>query len=85
MRHTEEAARRFERLADRLDPATAAVDDLSDPAGYRRGSRPRPPGRGSGHRTGDHRPRSRAKLEPDRDGLGVSRQAALPQFASKVG
>ncbi|HUZ52891.1 MAG TPA: hypothetical protein VMU94_10230, partial [Streptosporangiaceae bacterium] len=34
MRHTdaqiEDAARRFERLAGQLDPATAQVDDLSD-------------------------------------------------------
>lgn len=34
MRHTdaqiEEAARRFEELADQLGPASAAVDDLSD-------------------------------------------------------
>jgi len=34
MRHTdaqiEEAARRFQRLADQLDPATVQVDDLSD-------------------------------------------------------
>ena len=36
MRHTnaeiEEAARRFEQLADQLDPAAATVDDLSGTA-----------------------------------------------------
>lgn len=89
MRHTdaqiEEAARRFERLADQLDPATAAVDDLSDLRAIAEAA-------DQVHRdealvtervaAARARGRSWNRIAV---ALGVSRQDARHRFASKIG
>jgi hypothetical protein len=49
MKHTEaeieDAARRFDRLAELLDPAATVADDISRSASHRRSGRPGSPGR----------------------------------------
>jgi hypothetical protein len=54
----EEAARRFETLADELDPETASVDGLAD---LRPSPRPRPPA-------------PSAATPPDKAAMGAGRQ-----------
>lgn len=89
MRHTdaqiEEAARRFDQLADRLDPATAAVDDLSDLRAIAEAAdQVRRDEALVTERVGAARARGRS-WNRIAIALGVSRQAARHRFASKTG
>jgi hypothetical protein len=89
IRHTdaeiEDAARRFQRLTDQLDPATAQVDDLSDlraiaeAADQVRRDEALVTERVAAART---RGRSWNRIAV---ALGVSRQAARHRFADKAG
>lgn len=89
MRHTdaqiEEAARRFEQLADQLDPATAAADDLSDLRAIAEAAdQVRRDEAMVTERVAAARARGRS-WNRIAVALGVSRQAARHRFASKVG
>jgi hypothetical protein len=89
MRHTdaqiEEAAQRFERLADQLNPATAAVDDLSDLRAIAEAAdQVRRDEALVTERVAAARARGRS-WNRIAVALGVSRQAARHRFASKVG
>ena len=89
MRHTdaqiEEAAHRFERLADQLDPATAAADDLSDLRAIAEAAdQVRRDEALVTERVAAARARGRS-WNRIAVALGVSRQAARHRFASKVG
>jgi hypothetical protein len=89
MRHTdrqiEEAAARFARLADSLDPANVAADDLSDLRAVAEAA--------DQVRRDEAVVTERVAAGPGRGwswnriavALGVSRQAARHRFASKVG
>jgi hypothetical protein len=89
MRYTdeqiEETSRRFEELADQLDPATAAVDDLSD---LRAIAEAADQVRRDEALVTERVARARAlgrSWNRIAVALGVSRQAARHRFASKVG
>jgi hypothetical protein len=89
MRHTdaeiENAARRFEQLADQLDPATAGVDDLSDLRAIAEAAdQVRRDEALVTERVAAARARGRS-WNRIALALGVSRQAARHRFASKVG
>jgi hypothetical protein len=89
MRHTdaqiEEAARRFEQLADQLDPATAAADDLSDLRAIAEAADQVRRDEGLvTERVAAARARGRS-WNRIAVALGVSRQAARHRFAGKVG
>jgi hypothetical protein len=89
MRHTdaqiEDAARRFDQLADRLDPATAVVDDLSDLRAIAEAAEQvRRDEALVAERVAAARARGRS-WNRIAVALGVSRQAARHRFASKVG
>jgi hypothetical protein len=89
MRHTdaqiEEAARRFEQLADQLDPATAAADDLSDLRAIAEAAdQVRRDEALVTERVAAARARGRS-WNRIAVALGVSRQAARHRFASKIG
>ncbi len=89
MRHTdaqiEDAALRFEQLADQLDPATAAVDDLSDLRAIAEAAdQVRRDEALVTERVATARARGRS-WNRIAVALGVSRQAARHRFASKVG
>ena len=89
MRYTddqiEEAARRFEELADRLDLASAAVDDLSDLRAIAEAAdQVRRDEALVTERVAQARARGRS-WNRIAVALGVSRQAARHRFASKVG
>jgi hypothetical protein len=89
MRHTdaqiEEAAQRFERLADQLNPATAAMDDLSDLRAIAEAAdQVRRDEALVTERVAAARARGRS-WNRIAVALGVSRQAARHRFASKVG
>jgi hypothetical protein len=89
MRYTdaqiEEAARRFEELADHLDPATAAVDDLSDLRAIAEAAEQvRRDEALVTERVAAARARGRS-WNRIAVALGVSRQAARHRFTSKVG
>ncbi len=78
MKHTdaeiEDAARRFEHLADNLDPASVAAEDLSDLRAEALVT----------ERVAAARARGRS-WNRIAVALGVSRQAARHRFADKVG
>ena len=81
----EEAADRFQRLADALDPETAKVDDLSD---LRAVAEAADQVRQSEAMVTERVAAARAKGRSWNRiaiALGVSRQAARHRFASKVG
>jgi len=89
MRHTdaeiEEAASRFEQLADNLDPATATADDLSD---LRAVAEAADQGRRDEALVTERVAAARARGRSWNRiavALGVSRQAARHRFANKVG
>ena len=89
MRHTdaeiEEAASRFERLAENLDPATATAEDLSDlRAVAEAADKVRRDEALVTERVAAARARGRSwnKIAL---ALGVSRQAARHRFADKIG
>lgn len=89
MRHTdkqiEEAASRFRRLAETLDPETAKVDDLSD---LRAVAEAADQVRQSEALVSDRVAAARAKGRSWNRiaiALGVSRQAARHRFADEVG
>jgi hypothetical protein len=89
MRHTdaqiEEAARRFEQLADQLDPATTAANDLSDLRAIAEAAdQVRRDEALVTERVAAARARGRS-WNRIAVALGVSRQAARHRFASKVG
>jgi hypothetical protein len=89
MRHSdaqiEEAASRFEQLADNLDPATANVDDLSDlRAVAEAADQVRRDEALVTERVAAARARGRS-WNRIAVALGVSRQAARHRFADKVG
>ncbi|MGH3300849.1 MAG: hypothetical protein ACRDOK_04020 [Streptosporangiaceae bacterium] len=89
MTHTdaeiEEAASRFQRLADALDPATAKVDDLSDlRAVAEAADQVRRSEAMVTERVGAARAKGRS-WNRIAIALGVSRQAARHRFADKVG
>ncbi len=89
MRHTdaeiEEAASRFEQLADNLDPATATADDLSDlRAVAEAADQVRRDEALVTERVAAARARGRS-WNRIAVALGVSRQAARHRFANKVG
>jgi hypothetical protein len=89
MRHTdaqiEAAARRFEQLADQLDPATADVEDLSDlRAVAEAADQVRRDEALVRERVAAARARGRS-WNRIAVALGVSRQAARNRFASKAG
>jgi hypothetical protein len=89
MRHAdaeiEEAASRFEQLADQLDPATAEVDDLSDlRAAAEAADQVRRDEALVIERVAEARARGRG-WNRIAVALGVSRQAARHRFAGKVG
>jgi hypothetical protein len=89
MRHTdaqiEEAARRFEQLADQLDPATAEVEDLWDLRAIAEAAEQvRRDEALVTERVAAARARGRS-WNRIAVALGVSRQAARHRFASKVG
>lgn len=89
MNHTdaeiEDAARRFEQLADRLDPATAVVDDLSDLRAIAEAAdQVRRDEALVTERVAAARARGRS-WNRIAIALGVSRQAARHRFASKLG
>ena len=88
MRHTdkqiEQAARRFEQLADTLDPDTADVEDLSDLNAVAAASQAVQADEARLHaavRAAREHGRSWNQLAT---ALGVSRQAARQRFADKV-
>jgi len=81
----EEAASRFQRLADALDPATAKADDLSD---LRAVAEAADQVRHSEAMVTERVAAARAKGRSWNRiaiALGVSRQAARHRFADKVG
>lgn len=81
----EEAASRFQRLADALDPATAKVDDLSD---LRAVAEAADQVRRTEAMVTERVAAARAKGRSWNRiaiALGVSRQAARHRFADKVG
>lgn len=81
----EEAASRFQRLADALDPATAKADDLSD---LRAVAEAADQVRRSEAMVTERVAAARAKGRSWNRiaiALGVSRQAARHRFADKVG
>jgi hypothetical protein len=81
----EEAASRFQRLADELDPTTAKVDDLSD---LRAVAEAADQVRRSEAMVTERVAAARAKGRSWNRiaiALGVSRQAARHRFADKVG
>jgi hypothetical protein len=89
VRHTDaqiaEAARRFEQLAENLDPATTTAEDLSDlRAGAEAADKVRRDEALVTERVAAARARGRSwnKIAV---ALGVSRQAARHRFADKVG
>jgi hypothetical protein len=89
MRHTdaqiEEAARRFEQLADQLDPATTAANDLSDLRAIAEAAdQVRRDEALVTERVAAARARGRS-WNRIAVALGVSRQAARHRFANKVG
>jgi hypothetical protein len=89
MRHTdaqiEEAARRFEQLADQLDPATTAADDLSDLRAIAEAAdQVRRDEALVTERVAAARAQGRS-WNRIAVALGVSRQAARHRFASKIG
>ena len=89
MRHTdaqiEAAARRFEELADQLDPASTAVDDLSDLRAIAEAAdQVRRDEATVTERVAAARARGRS-WNRIAVALGVSRQAARNRFASKAG
>jgi hypothetical protein len=89
MRYTdaqiEEAARRFEQLADQLDPATAEAEDLSDLRAIAEAAEQvRRDEALVTERVAEARARGRS-WNRIAVALGVSRQAARHRFASKVG
>jgi hypothetical protein len=89
MRHTdaeiEDAARRFQRLAGQLDPATAQVDDLSDLRAIAEAAdRVRRDEALVTERIAAARARGRS-WNRIAVALGVSRQAARHRFADKAG
>jgi hypothetical protein len=89
MRHSdaqiEEAARRFEQLANNLDPATATVDDLSDlRAVAEAADQVRRDEALVTERVAAARARGRS-WNRIAVALGVSRQAARHRFVDKVG
>jgi hypothetical protein len=89
MRYTDaqidEAARRFEQLADQLDPATAEVEDLSDLRAIAEAAEQvRRDEALVTERVAAARARGRS-WNRIAVALGVSRQAARHRFASKVG
>ena len=89
MRHTdaqiEEAARRFEQLADQLDPAATAADDLSDLRAIAEAAdQVRRDEALVTERVAAARARGRS-WNRIAVALGVSRQAARHRFASKIG
>ncbi len=89
MRHTDaeidQAARRFEQLADRLDPATATADDLSDLRAIAEAAEQvRRDEALVTERVAAARARGRS-WNRIAVALGVSRQAARHRFANKVG
>lgn len=89
MNHTdaeiEDAARRFEQLADRLDPGTAVVDDLSDLRAIAEAAdQVRRDEALVTERVAAARARGRS-WNRIAIALGVSRQAARHRFASKLG
>jgi hypothetical protein len=89
MRHTdaqiEEAASRFEQLADQLDPATVAADDLSDLRAIAEAAdQVRRDEALVTERVAAARARGRS-WNRIAVALGVSRQAARHRFASKIG
>ncbi|MGO8955883.1 MAG: hypothetical protein ACLQFR_00700 [Streptosporangiaceae bacterium] len=89
MRHTdaeiEEAASRFERLADALDPAAASADDLSDlRAVAEAADQVRRDEALVTERVAAARAMGRS-WNRIAIALGVSRQAARHRFANKVG
>jgi hypothetical protein len=89
MRHTdaeiEDAARRFQRLAGQLDPATAQVDDLSDLRAIAEAAdRVRRDEALVTERVAAARARGRS-WNRIAVALGVSRQAARHRFADKAG
>ncbi len=88
MKHTdaqiEDAARRFERLADQLDPAAAVAEDLSD---LRAIAEPAEQARKAELMITEKVAAARARGRSWNRiavALGVSRQAARHRFASKV-
>jgi hypothetical protein len=81
----EEAARRFEQLADQLDPATAEAEDLSDLRAIAEAAEQvRRDEALVTERVAEARARGRS-WNRIAVALGVSRQAARHRFASKVG
>jgi hypothetical protein len=89
MKHTdseiEEAARRFETLADELDPETASVEDLADLRAIAEAAeRARRDVALLTERVALARARGRS-WNRIAAALGVSRQAARQRFAGKVG
>jgi hypothetical protein len=81
----EEAARRFEQLADQLDPATAEVEDLSDLRAIAEAAEQvRRDEALVTERVAAARARGRS-WNRIAVALGVSRQAARHRFASKLG
>jgi hypothetical protein len=88
MRHTdaeiEDAARRFEVLADQLDPATAVAEDLSDLRAIAEAAeQARKAEAMITEKVAAARARGRS-WNRIAVALGVSRQAARHRFASKV-
>lgn len=89
MKHTEaeieDAARRFERLADQLDPAATVADDLSDLRAIAEAAdQVRRAEAMITEKVAAARARGRS-WNRIAVALGVSRQAARHRFASKVG
>jgi hypothetical protein len=88
MKHTEaqieDAARRFERLADQLDPAAAVAEDLSDLRAIAEAAeQARKAEAMITEKVAAARARGRS-WNRIAVALGVSRQAARHRFASKV-
>jgi hypothetical protein len=88
MKHTdaeiEDAARRFERLADQLDPAAAVAEDLSDlHAVAEAAEQARKAEAMITEKVAAARARGRS-WNRIAVALGISRQAARHRFASKV-
>jgi hypothetical protein len=88
MKHTdaqiEDAARRFERLADQLDPAAAVAEDLSDLRAIAEAAeQARKADLMITEKVAAARARGRS-WNRIAVALGVSRQAARHRFASKV-
>jgi hypothetical protein len=88
MKHTEaqieDAARRFERLADQLDPASAVAEDLSDLRAIAEAAeQARKAEAMITEKVAAARARGRS-WNRIAVALGISRQAARHRFASKV-